>query len=236
MARATVRGKEHTRLDKNNQDALGVEVDESALIAVVCDGCGSSPESEVGAQIGRRLFVDACRSELLRADLDEGAWERIRLRILAGLALVAETLGCGAQAVHECLLFTLVGAVVTPQTTSVVAAGDGVVLLNGERLRLGPFADNAPPYVAYDLLGAGIEPVRFDALKRMRTAELDSLVLATDGFEEFLAQGQPFWLEERNFGNPDALRRRLSLLARQPAVGTDDTSVIVIRRKAGERS
>ena len=33
------------------------------------------------------------------------------------------------------------------------AIGDGGYVLDGRNVRLGPFADNRPPYLGYDLLG-----------------------------------------------------------------------------------
>ena len=161
----------------------------------------------------------------------------------------------------EALLFTLVGAVFTPDEVLVFSAGDGLWALNGQVHPLGPFPGNAPPYLAYGLLKPGA--VSLCSLALRPTAEVDSLVLGTDGVVDLcgLAEARVpdsqepvgplsrFWTEDRYFSHPDALRRRLSLLNREsiradftaqrlvrvPGLLADDTTLVILRRQR-ERS
>jgi hypothetical protein len=154
----------------------------------------------------------------------------------------------------------VVGTVVTPEHTLVFSAGDGVWALNGHVHALGPFPGNAPPYLAYGLLPDSLVPFVRQAL--VPTSEVDSLMLGTDGVGDLarLAEAvvpeagdivgplSQFWREERYFRNPDALRRRLSLLAREsvrvdpvshrlvrsPGLLPDDTTLVVLRRRSDE--
>ena len=57
LAFATVAGRMHHLSGRNNQDAYAWTQGPGGLIAVVCDGCGSGPHSEVGAQVGARLVA-----------------------------------------------------------------------------------------------------------------------------------------------------------------------------------
>ena len=63
--------------------------------------------------------------------------------------------------VHEHFLFTIVAAAVADDEVAVWAIGDGAYTIAGRDLIacpprvLGPFADNQPPYLGYDLLAAG---------------------------------------------------------------------------------
>ena len=41
LAAGSIRGREHLRLERNNQDAYATLRNEQYAIAVVCDGCGS---------------------------------------------------------------------------------------------------------------------------------------------------------------------------------------------------
>ena len=259
LAAATVIGREHARAGRNNQDALWARANEHGLAAVVADGCGSGAQSELGAQLGARRVVEGALSLLgNRVPIESpdflqclGADVLCFLRALSG--------ELGERAIGEAFLFTIVGAVVTPEHTLVFSAGDGLWALNGEVHQLGPFPNNAPPYLAYGLLKPGAVSLKANTLRP--TAEVDSLLLGTDGVadlaglaearvperEEPVGPLSQFWSDGRYFSNPDALRRRLSLLNREsvradfparrlervPGLLSDDTTLVVLRRQQG---
>ncbi|EAU63246.1 protein phosphatase 2C domain-containing protein [Stigmatella aurantiaca] len=258
-ATASVVGREHTRSGRNNQDALFLHTSGTALAAVVADGCGSGAHSEVGAQLGARCVAQAALAVLGRG-LPVGApgfLPAVRAEVLGFLSSLTGQLGGTLLAEH--LLFTVVGAVVTPEQTLVFSAGDGVWALNGEVHALGPFPNNAPPYLAYGLLSPGAVPLECQAL--VRTEEVSSLLLGTDGAadlpslaearvperEEAVGPFSQYWTEDRYFQNPDALRRRLALLGRESVRAdftarrlvrtagllADDTTLVVLRRRVG---
>ncbi|QRN98111.1 protein phosphatase 2C domain-containing protein [Archangium violaceum] len=258
LAAATVLGREHARAGRNNQDALWARASEQGLAAVVADGCGSGAQSELGAQLGARRVVEGALSLLGQVPVDSPEFlQRLGADVLCLLQAVSGQLG--ERAIGEALLFTIVGAVVTPEHTLVFSAGDGLWALNGEVHRLGPFPGNAPPYLAYGLLKPGVVALKANSLRP--TAEVDSLLLGTDGVSDLagLAEAQvpereepvgplsQFWSEDRYFSNPDALRRRLALLNREsvradfparrlvrvPGLLTDDTTLVVLRRRQG---
>jgi hypothetical protein len=259
VAAASVIGREHARSGRNNQDAFSLLAQGEVLAAVVADGCGSGAHSEVGAQLGARAVA-----QTVLAVVGEGTpvdspdfLPAVRSRVLKFLTSLTEQLG--NSLVGEHLLFTVVGAVVTPQHTLVFSAGDGVWALNGEVHPLGPFPDNAPPYLAYGLISPGAVPLERQAL--VPTDEVMALMLGTDGVadlaklaetrvperEEPVGPLSQYWTDERYFQNPDALRRRLALLGREsvradftahrlvrtPSLLADDTTLIVLRRRMG---
>lgn len=57
----TVRGPEHVREGRPNQDACLVRRNRKAVLAVVCDGLGSRPHSDTGARSACRAAADAVR-------------------------------------------------------------------------------------------------------------------------------------------------------------------------------
>ena len=262
IAAASVIGREHVRTGRNNQDSLHVCTQGEVLAAVVTDGCGSGAHSEVGAQLGAR-----CVGRAVHAVLGQGLGVeepeflgRVSAEVLKFLGSLTEQLG--TSLVGEHLLFTVVGAVVTPRSTLVFSAGDGLWALNGEVHALGPFPGNAPPYLAYGLLPEGRVKLERQAL--VPTDEVVALMLGTDGAadlsklteakvpesEEPVGPLSQFWTNERYFQNPDALRRRLSLLGREsvkadftarrmvrtPGLLADDTTLIVLRRRGMGRA
>lgn len=215
-------------------------------IAVVCDGCGSGATSEVGARLGAKLVTGAIRLRLLDPrtcppagtfggldQLGSGAfWEGVRADVVSALrALLASMPGPREQLVHDYFLFTTIAAVMVGDLVVVWAVGDGAYAIDGRVRVLGPFADNQPPYLGYDLLdnelaadserdsgpGAVSIPARDPALASMRQVHLevaraDSVIIATDGVAEVGLDH--FAGVDRFVEHPDALRRQLAILAR----------------------
>jgi hypothetical protein len=84
----------------------------------------------------------------------------------------------------------------------------------------------------------------------MAASEIQSIVLGTDGAVDFEAMAErpikgreaavrslsQFWSDDRYFKNTDMVRRRLAVLNRGPLGGllSDDTTLVVVRRKAVE--
>jgi hypothetical protein len=218
IAGGTVIGRDHARAGRNGQDAWAWGERDGVLAAVVTDGCSSAPHSEVGAKIGARVVLEAILAGA--GDVTEVALARLRD--------VAEALGgVDATRVHDYLLFTTVALVVREDVTTIVAAGDGVVAVNGARVRLGPFPDNAPPYLAYALLGEA-PACRLEPVVEIATAELASALIGSDGALD--VELSELWRDDAFFRNPDQVRRRLTLLARDPGLA-DDTTVAVVRRR-----
>lgn len=215
-AAAAVSGARHLRLGRNGQDAAAVGIvngggsarTETGGVVVVCDGCGSGTSSEVGARLGAELVFGAitCRLDGDRSLHEAAFWSDVRDEVIAALdALVHAMPGDREQIVHDYLLFTVVTAAMVGDTIVVWAIGDGAYAIDGRVRELGPFADNQPPYLAYDLLGA-------PQVAHLEIARGDSVIVATDGVAEVGLDH--FAGVDRFVAHPDALRRQLALLAR----------------------
>lgn len=258
----SVRGREHERLGQNSHDSVHFLSDERRLVALVCDGCGSGAHSEVGAKLGGALVARSIFDSLADpACAFADALETARIRALAELRTVATAVGAQIESVVcDYLLFTVVGAVLTPQRCCVFAHGDGITVVNG-MVHLLDY-QNMPPYLAYGLVeGALAEEMRaqlgFRVVADLATSELDSLVVATDGFGKVCAPSdsatphplERIWEQEHLFKNSARLGRELTLLSRDrtridwqrrlvrtvPGVLDDDTTVVALRRR-GDRS
>jgi hypothetical protein len=125
IAGGTVTGQAHVAAGRNNQDAFSWEMTGEGLVAVVCDGCGSAPHSEVGAKLGAQLITRAAARRLALESDPAKLLEQVRREVLGRLRLLAIG-GSGdrpsssggepfARAVLDYLLFTVVGALVTPR-------------------------------------------------------------------------------------------------------------------------
>jgi hypothetical protein len=259
IAGGSVTGRAHFAAVRNNQDAFCWASDADGLVAVVCDGCGSGPHSEVGAQLGSRLLVRAA-TRLLRSNLEAAdLLDQLGQDVLASLRVLAREMSIDAssfsRAVTDHFLFTIVGVLITARRATLFSLGDGLAIVNGERTQLGPFPNNEPPYLGYALLPGArdrgdSEPVSFEIHRSMAASELQSLLLGTDGAVELETVAErpipgrgeavgplsQFWNDDRFFRNPDMVRRRLAVLNRGPRGGllADDTTLVVVRRKAAE--
>ncbi len=253
IAGGSIPGQAHVAAGRNNQDAYAWEASPHAIVAVVCDGCGSAPHSEVGAAIGARLVVRSALRHLPRSLDPADLLERVRLDVLRRLRLLALVMSRDAttfaRTVLEHFLFTIVGAVVTNRLATTFSLGDGLVVRDGERWQLGPFPGNEPPYLAYALLARSGEH-RFEVHRPVPVAEVRSLLLATDGAIELehladravlgrnerVGPLEQFSSDDRFFRNPDMVRRRLVVVSRGAHGGRlpDDTTLVVLRRRPGE--
>jgi hypothetical protein len=237
VAGGSVRGHDHNRSGRNNQDAFAWEHTETAITAVVCDGCGSSEYSEVGAHIGARLVLAALRpylSFLQHRDCAPMILERVRQRVLLQMGQLVRSMGGDRpRLIQDYLLFTVVGTVITPQHTVVFTLGDGLVAINGTVTQW-QYDHNAPPYLAYGLLSESQdvtlrEQLTFQLRWSGSTADVRTIMLATDGAEALHqppdrclpGQDEPvgplsqFWDDPRYVVHPHGITRRLRRLNRE---------------------
>ena len=207
-AAAAVTGAHHRRTGRNGQDAAATWTGPGAGVAVVCDGCSAGASSEVGARLGAELVIAAASRELARGARAGAIWSAVQDHVAGALGRLADAMpGDRARVVHDHFLFTIVAAAFSGDEVAVWALGDGAYAL-GDRVRvLGPFADNQPPYLAYALLGEA-PPAHLE----VAGARCGSVRVATDGVAEvgFDALGSA----DGHLRHPDALRRRLTVLAR----------------------
>ena len=246
-------GHDHMSSGKNGHDGVDLIEHEDHIVAVVSDGCGSSINSEVGSKIAAKLVAKEIHSELL--DLGDKPLSHVlnnvyrkTLWTLSGLAASIDSEN-PKEVIDQFMLFTLVVAIITKGSTTVVSIGDGFYAINDEITEIGPFPNNAPPYIMYGALypNRGIGngwTYNFDGM----TKDIDSLMIATDGLtylenskklipgtdKEFGDISQ-FWKEDKYFKNKDMIRRRLFLVSKgkpsNPGFLHDDLALISIRRK-----
>lgn len=273
----SIPGKDHLfngnlLVGKNNQDAFQVSQTAGLTIAVVADGCGSKPHSEAGANIGTKLLVASLTRQWSRHSnliQNKGLSEALplileasRQDVLSHLRILAQamTQDSFSQAVCDSFLFTLVGALICEQGAAFFSIGDGLIVVNGEELVLGPFPGNEPPYISYGLLSSRWkdEELRFVVHRIIETKDLQNFLIGTDGAADLATKasltlpGFPkdsigplanFWTANQYFTNT-GLRKRLALIQSRhcgirdgdlfnelPRLA-DDTTLIVGRRKA----
>jgi hypothetical protein len=245
---ASVCGARHRLAARNRQDAALATTDGAAAIAVVCDGCGSMPNSEVGAQLGVSMWTAAVSATLAqRKDIgDRRFWLQASQHVLGAMRAVVTAL-CGDNTdtrpwIVDHLLFTAMIAVVCDDQVSVWTIGDGLYAIDGV-VTIVTAADNAPAYLAYELLAdSDRKPLDQARLKTVTITNSGFVAVATDGVRD-LPQGLASLLTDQFVRHPDALRRTMELAARNvenidwsthtinrsSAPLQDDASVAIIR-------
>ena len=260
FAAGSVTGRSHSALGKPNQDAYAVRAAPFGICGVVCDGCGSGSRSEVGAALGARIISEQVLAEIEKGHSirDSSTWERIRQHTLETFGAVLRMMGePAAYIISEYFLFTIVGVALSSEGAVIFGIGDGLLALNEETVKLGPFPGNAPPYLGYGLLGEGPS---FSIHRECALNDFESALVGTDGATDYESlAGTPypggrgekvrplasFWQEDKYFQNEDALRRTLWLvnrevtrpvwnekrLVKEAGLLEDDTTVLVVRKK-----
>jgi len=226
-------GRGNVLTGRNSQDAFCISQEPDCIVAVVSDGCGSTPYAEFGARL---LANMACRE--LRFVGRSGGVDELRLarahstisqHLISIEVMMLRDLDDARQFVHDHLLATIVACIVTPTMTTIVAIGDGCFAVNDRFCSLDSF-DSRPPYLAYSLLprhdGIREESYRFSIVAQLPTDQIQNLMIGTDGVEDLrdfshkflpgrkskqLGPLQQYWTEDRYFDNPIAIDRQLHL-------------------------
>jgi hypothetical protein len=221
---ATLVGREHARVGRNNQDGFAVHAAPGRTVGVVTDGCGSQPGSEVGAQLGARFLAQW----LARARLCDELPEQATDALCGWLRTTAS--GFEGEPLEEVLdawfLFTFLAVVREGSRATVFGLGDGALCADSEVVRLDPGPANAPEYCAYRL-GRGRRP----APRLHFQGEARRVALMTDGFDQLLAR-EPARVVALLDGlqgpcNPRTLQRRLNVLGEAERLADDATLVVI---------
>lgn len=283
IAFGSIVGTDHTKVFKNNQDAYAYKQGSNYIVACVADGCSAGIFSEFGARFAVNFFVNSV-SNILQSLSDKELdclaekeyvsfpfFDKIRLDMLSSIRVLANSIGNDLnKIISDFFLFTLVAVLITPFGTDIVSIGDGYAAINGEEFDIDiPVSQdsslmNAPPYMVYNLVHSKLyekenKSLNFRLIKGVKTTQLDSLLIATDGVSkwseiqdlnipaksELVGPLSKFWTDDKYFSNQDLLRRKLFLMnnpkirldrendciQKYSGLLNDDTTIIAIRRK-----
>jgi hypothetical protein len=185
----TVIGRDHILAGKNRQDAFRIaklESEGQTLYAgILSDGCGSMPNSEVGANLIAEFLI----SELL-----SGPTCSLKARVSLAMIHLQHFLRSlsfnfrpSEEFVSQHLLATVLGFLTDGEEMLVFSKGDGQIYWANEQLVIDE--NNTPDYVAYKAVGAlrlpdgSWQPV-------MATKEIDLSVIQEELFEANLKKGR----------------------------------------------
>src|SRR3989339_203185 len=140
----------------NNQDAVVVRQIKDGMIAVLCDGCGSQPHSEVGADFGANALARIVEKNLARnkrlGKLDFAHITDQITKAVGNAAAMYAGEKSGPQfvrMVEQRFLFTAIVLVVQNNQALIATFGDGVVIVDDAVDVLESPINNAPNYLGY---------------------------------------------------------------------------------------
>lgn len=270
LAGGTVAGRDHLLDGKNNQDGYCFTTSPTGdlIVAIACDGCGSCKYSEVGANLGARLVAKTI-VRVFKSPPPKAAehLSQVKFKVCCDMKLFAEKMAGEDpdvevnidSIINNYFLFTIVGALITPTEAAFFSIGDGTLVVNEEQIPIGPFPNNEPPYIGYNLVETGIDRslLEFKLHRVLPTEELQSFLIGSDGAakwdeppkEGVAGQINPtnkrdkvgalsqFWQEDRYFRNAFNVSRALAQLncitvpkRREEGLLIDDTTIITGRR------
>lgn len=243
--KGSIIGSTHRNNFKNNQDFHWTISDESSIIAIAADGCGSGAHSEVGVgmvvptlayKIQHHISHGTAIEEAIQSSLNT-IQDFIRSNAVAmksGLSL--------AETIENFFLFTIMGAIVTEKETVVFSIGDGVYAVNGSVHVIDQ--NNAPNYLSYSILKNTVP--EFVINVKMPTETVESIIIASDGAGDIIKnqdQQIKVGLQMKQVGNLNQfiegdmrgssirMTKHLNVLSKQNMV-TDDTTIVTIVRNA----
>ncbi len=237
---------------KNNQDAYTAVEHDHGIVAVLCDGCGSRPHTDVGATIGARIIAGEVLRQVNHTAGVSLNWPGITRATLNELRKIAQTLTGKTessvpefeQVVADYLLFTALVVVTYDDQVVIAACGDGVFAIDGKTTYMDPplATLNAPPYLGYALLQK--TGYHTDELKKhlalVPVAEVSlgsvqkGIVVGTDGVESLIGDESIY---HPGLMKEGALRSWLDSQATERFVNGafafgkcgDDTTILILR-------
>lgn len=185
----------------NNQDAMALWSRPDCIVGLACDGCATSAtafsNNEVGSRIisalGAELIGEACVAT--GVDSLPVAMTEVEGKICERIVQVAEMIVPLEQRdnfLDDFMMSTVVAFAVDKKNYAVFGCGDGLFAINGKITSL---EENSGAYLAARLhskkdwkarLVAG--ETGFRLYRTGETKDLQSLLVATDGFEELTLQ------------------------------------------------
>ena len=240
FASGVLQGADHRYIRTNCQDAVRIfrkTFDDNTVVVGVCaDGCGTGEHTEVGAQLGVNIATDVISTEYLASATlgTEVDWSTIKDDIVTRIGNVAQSVWSVNQdynaLIIEYFFFTIIGFVMTEEETTFFRAGDGVLIVNGEDIPIPTPEGNRPEYLGYNLVSSSIRP-NIEIMLRLPTSEIDHFLLGSDGLkdiraaeeklipkkqvgsripkEELVGNLSQFWTGDQYFDDKEAVRRRI---------------------------
>lgn len=228
--KASIIGRDHELSQKNKQDFCDCYQDKDILVGVVCDGCGESEYSEVGATLlgkfvmAKLINYGVVATQVLKPDLLSF------INIITGN--IEYSFSKRVKIVNDCFLSTIHFCLINLELEKLYLgnSGDGTIIFNymPETIE----QDGKPHYLAYETIPDEFlltERTRLDSLtiQEYDLSGIYSVVIASDGIQPLIEQHK---MNELFRTKKRQLQRKFNLWSKKEKLFSDDASCVVFER------
>jgi len=225
IASASIPGISHRNMFYNNQDAFKIIEAENFVVGIVCDGCGSCVNSEIGAKLTAEFTSNYC-------------FEKFRYKKFNGVELANAVIRFYEECskiiltknkrvfFNDTFFVTIIGFIFSDKQNVIFSAGDGVIVVDNEIEIINQ--ENAPDYLTHNLLSKKSYSFNERVLEK---GNFSRVLIATDGIEDLWVETEPKDIIEKlfaedNFKDDINLFRFLS----QSEI-YDDTTLVLFKQR-----
>lgn len=226
-------GRDHIKFRKNNQDAFCFHQSDEIIVALIADGCGSQPFSEVGSHMGIKLLKDIILNRFCKTSdrnilvIDPKLFlQKCQNELESKIALLGNY---DDNFLIKHYSFTIMGLIITKEMTYTFSFGDGIYGINKKISNIGPYPNDMPPYIVYNCIcpfrtkKIDESLLHFELQAVTETSNIENIFIGTDGIDYLIdAQNQripgrenligpidQFWIDDIYFKNPYAIQKKL---------------------------
>lgn len=223
LASASIVGLSHRKLFYNNQDAYKIINKDGFIVAVVCDGCGSSLHSEVGAKLTTGFVANYCFDTFRFKKFDNRELVDAIIHFYKNVAK-ASLAKDSKKFIKDTFFTTVIGCIISDKQNVIFSAGDGVIVVDNDIEVI--HQNNAPKYLAHNI----INDTNFVFQEKMIQGDtFERILIATDGIEDLWNYETPENIVHQLFHDDNFNNEiRLSKLLTQSKI-YDDTTIVLIR-------
>jgi len=234
---ASIIGRDHELTKKNKQDFVCSYVSDNFVIGVVCDGCGESQYSEVGASlIGTfvlnyfKLYLRAASDDDLHIKTSlESCFSDFMFSFQRSLLFYCINDSTKEQVlfIKEFMLSTCLFCVLVNDKVIIGHCGDGVIIIDDQTRSLDQ--KGSPNYIAYknipkEALETSPSELEFFKIEILDQKDINKIVIGTDGIQPLIDKSlinQLYGTQKRQ------LQRKFNIWQEQKIFGDDATCIVI---------
>lgn len=248
---ATIVGRDHELSKKNRQDFQLSYQSQNLIVGVVCDGCGESLYSEVGASLIGTYIVNFFRYSIASSSqfYDVQFFSPSHLKFSLETKLTDFIASLQTQLLFkeseksekinfldEFMLCTSLFCVLTNEIVIVGRCGDGVVVINDNvefDNNLSDKDNKGPEYIAYkvvpkEALKTTPSSLGFFQIDSFHEKDVNSIIIGSDGIQPILDKN----LMSEMYGTKKRkLQRKFNLWQEEKLFADDATCIVVEKQK-----
>jgi serine/threonine protein phosphatase PrpC len=234
---ATIIGRDHELSKKNRQDFVSSYCSDDVAIGVVCDGCGESKFSEVGASLIGTFVLNYFKlytKHKIPVDIKtslESSFSDFMFSLQRSLLffLVDQSTQERVDFIREFMLSTCLFCVFIDNKVILGHCGDGIIICNDEVTVINQAG--SPHYIAYqsvpkEILDKNPTELKFFQIEILDQKNLNKIIIGTDGIQPLIDKS----LYPQVYGTQKRQLQRKFNIWQQEKIFSDDATCLVFEK------